>query len=55
MAYRGQLHASEAKPKRSLEPAAAKAMSLGEGRLWQVTTGRDTWLHSTALHYQTAN
>ena len=27
--YRGQLHASEAKPKRSLETAAAKAMSLG--------------------------
>ena len=29
MAYRGQLHASEAKPKRCLEPAAAKAISLG--------------------------
>ena len=41
MACRGQLHASEAKPKRSLEKAVAKAVSLGEGRLWQVTTGRD--------------
>ena len=27
--------------KRSLETAEAKAMSLREGRLWQVTTGRD--------------
>ena len=29
MAYCGKLHASEAKPKRSLETAEAKAMSLG--------------------------
>ena len=29
MAYCGKLHASEAKPKRSLETAEAKAMTLG--------------------------
>ena len=41
MAYCGQPHASEGAAERSLEKAVAKAVSLGEGRLWQVTTGRD--------------
>ena len=40
MAYCGQLHASEAKPKRSLETAKQRAKSLGEGRLWQESIGR---------------
>ena len=31
---------SEAKPKRSLEPAQAKAVSLGEGRSWQKSAHR---------------
>ena len=27
---------AEAQPERSLEPAVARGMSLGEGRLWQI-------------------
>ena len=48
MAYRGKLHASERRSlKRSLEPATAKAMSLGEGRLWRVTHRWGLMWHET--------
>ena len=52
MSYRGQLHASERRSlKRSLEPAAAKAMSLGSVGGEPLTGGDSCGMKRTKSRY----